>query len=114
METNNYKITGEKCGLTATKCFDNDCVEVFLKFTFGKWENDAGSVEIEIEIIRSEFNSFDSHHSIILTEKMKDELTEQVWEFVNDDLERFGYDYHDDDNYIAHDYATTINYKGNE
>ena len=114
MENNNYKITGDKSEITATKEFENDSIEITLKPLFGKWDNENGSVDIDIEIVSGMYYTIDSQHPIVLNDEMKLELTEDVFEFVNDDLERFEYDYHNDNNYIAHDYSSEINHKGNE
>lgn len=114
METNHYKITGDKSGLIATKQFDNDIIEITMTFSFGNWDNDSGSCDIETEIVSSMYHEIDSEHPIVLNDEMQLELSEDVFEYVNDDLERFGYNCYDDDNYVAHDTATEINYNRNE
>ena len=114
MENNNYKITGDKSEITATKEFENDSIEITLKPLFGKWDNENGSVDIDIEIVSGMYYTINSQHPIVLNDEMKLELTEDVFEFVNDDLERFEFDIYSDDNYKPTDFSSEINHKGNE
>jgi hypothetical protein len=114
MENTKYKITGTKKMLLVTKDYDDDFIEINVKFTFGSWCNESGTVEINSEIVSASYNTINTFHPIILPEIMKLDLDEQLFDHINDDLELFDYDPIDAENYIEYNFANDINHNIND